>query len=164
MRFDTAFADRVTAIVLFALGAAMLGGGFTMDRLEIRHIHPASIPGLVPMILGGALMVCAALLFTGANKKSTELDSTSEISSQSWRSFLIAAALSVFYALALVGRAPFFLATAAYITTFLIVFSWPEQTDRAKRIRLFIIAVIFGGVVAGAISVLFRYGFLVRLP
>lgn len=164
MRFDTAFADRVTAIVLFALGVAMLGGGFTMDRLEIRHIHPASIPGLVPMILGLGLMICAALLFLNARHKAVEAGQDSEISSQSWRSFLIAAALSVFYALALVGRAPFFLATAGYITVFLILFSWPEQPDRNKRIRLLIFAVIFGGVIAGGISVLFRYGFLVRLP
>ena len=40
----------------------MLAGGYAMDRLEFRQIHPASIPGLLPMILGAALMVCAVLL------------------------------------------------------------------------------------------------------
>ena len=62
MRFDSPSADRLTAVAFFALGAAMAWGGFVMDRLEIRHIHPASIPGLVPMVLGGALMICAVLL------------------------------------------------------------------------------------------------------
>ena len=62
MRFDTPAADRITAATLFALGAAMTWGGFVMDRLEIRQIHPASIPGLVPMILGAAMMLCATLL------------------------------------------------------------------------------------------------------
>ncbi|MBD3625750.1 MAG: hypothetical protein HUJ24_10345, partial [Rhodobacteraceae bacterium] len=46
MRFDSPAADRVTAAVLFALGAGMSYGGYVMDRLEIRQIHPASIPGL----------------------------------------------------------------------------------------------------------------------
>ena len=45
-----AMADRLTAIVLLVIGLALLVGGWTMDRLEVRQIHPASIPGLVPMI------------------------------------------------------------------------------------------------------------------
>jgi hypothetical protein len=64
MTFDSATADRLTSLVLFSLGVAMLIGGYTMDRLEIRHIHPASIPGLVPMILGsGDDALCACLCF-----------------------------------------------------------------------------------------------------
>ncbi|CAN0603617.1 unnamed protein product, partial [Ectocarpus sp. 12 AP-2014] len=50
MTFDGNTADRLTAVVLCLLGLAMTWGGFEMDRLEIRRIHPASIPGLVPMI------------------------------------------------------------------------------------------------------------------
>ena len=37
-------ADRIAAVVFLALGLAMLAGGWTMDRLEARRIHPASIP------------------------------------------------------------------------------------------------------------------------
>ena len=59
MRLDSARADQVTALVFFVLGVAMAIGGYTMDRLEVRQIHPASIPGLVPMILGGLLALCA---------------------------------------------------------------------------------------------------------
>ena len=44
MTFDGKMADRLTAIVLFGLGLAMAWGGFEMDRLEIRRIHPSSIP------------------------------------------------------------------------------------------------------------------------
>lgn len=166
MRFDTALADRLTALVLFALGTGMLIGGFTMDRLEIRHIHPASIPGLVPMSLGGALTLCAVLLFLSAAQKSAEISpsTTGELSSASWRNFMIAAVISVFYALVLVGRVPFFWATALYITAFLLIFSWPQEVDKAKRIRVIVFAIGFAGVISAAISILFRYGFLVRLP
>ena len=48
-------ADLITAIVLLALGLAVFYFSWTMDRLEVRRISPATIPGLVPMILGAAL-------------------------------------------------------------------------------------------------------------
>jgi hypothetical protein len=32
-------ADRASAIIFCALGMAILVGGYTMDRLEIRQIH-----------------------------------------------------------------------------------------------------------------------------
>ena len=59
-------ADLLTGVVLLALGLAMLYGGFAMDRLTIRQIHPASIPGLVPVGLGLALAVCTVIHITGA--------------------------------------------------------------------------------------------------
>ena len=62
----TGRADVVTAIVLLALGLAMLMGGLGMDRLEIRQIHPLSIPGLVPIALGAALAISAVILLIGA--------------------------------------------------------------------------------------------------
>ena len=55
-------ADRITALVLVGLGVAMFWGGFVMDRLEVRQIHPASIPGLMPMGLGMLTVVCGVVL------------------------------------------------------------------------------------------------------
>ena len=69
MQLDSARADRVAAMVLFAIGMASLYGGWAMDRLEVRRIHPASIPGLVPMILGLLLAVCAGLLWLSARRE-----------------------------------------------------------------------------------------------
>ena len=83
MSLNSPVADRVTAAVLFLLGAGLSWGGFTMDRLEVRLIHPGSIPGLVPMILGVALMGCAILLFAGARDKAREVAETGE----SWARF-----------------------------------------------------------------------------
>ncbi len=166
MRFDTALADRVTAIVLFALGAAMLTGGYTMDRLEIRQIHPASIPGLVPMFLGGATMVCAVLLFAGATGRGG--DASAKVATQNgkvyWTNLLVAAAMSIGYALLLVGRLPFFVATAIYVSAFIAYFAWPHDADRTRQAKCVAWAVGFGLIASGAIAALFRFGFLVRLP
>jgi len=163
MRFESTLADRLTSAVFLAIGTAMLYGGFVMDRLEIRQIHPASIPGLVPMMLGVALILCAVLLFFSAPKHHADLPKTaSEKASVS--DLLIAAGWSTIYALALVGRLPFWLATGIYIAAFAIYFGWPSQAGATKRVQRIALSIVFAGVMTVAISTLFRYGFLVRLP
>ena len=166
MRFDSAAADRLTSVVLFALGAAMLIGGYTMDRLEIRQIHPASIPGLVPMILGGSLMLCAALLFTSAERRARggAPEAGDGDGGVSWFNLLATAVLSTVFALVLVGRLPFVVSSALYITVFIAYFSWPRGADGAQKLKVSALAVTSGVVASASISLLFRYGFLVRLP
>lgn len=167
MRFDSAIADRVTAVVFFALGAAMTYGGFIMDRLEVRQIHPASIPGLVPMMLGVALMICAGLLAWGARSKdspATDDDADTRPAQGSWSNFAVVAVWSAVYALGLVGGLPFVVATAIYICVFSAWFTWQDGRGIAGNIRTVVLIGLFGCVMAAAISALFRFGFLVRLP
>ncbi|MEM0906665.1 MAG: tripartite tricarboxylate transporter TctB family protein [Pseudomonadota bacterium] len=172
---DSAKADRWTSLVLFGLGAAMLVGGFTMDRLEIRQIHPASIPGLVPMILGGAMMLCAGLLFWSA-RRGAGSDAANLVSADyhpqasappadgSIKNLGFAAGYSVIYALGLVGEVPFWLATAIYIAVFYIHFSWKTGASATQRVLHMAGGVGFGLLGAVAVSTLFAEGFLVRLP
>ncbi|MEM1287396.1 MAG: tripartite tricarboxylate transporter TctB family protein [Pseudomonadota bacterium] len=172
MTLDNAKADQWTALVLFALGLAMLVGGYTMDRLEIRQIHPASIPGLVPMILGGAMMLCSSLLYFSARAKNAAAagsadqqgSSSSGTAEGSLKNLGFAAFYSVAYALLLVGTLPFWLATAIFIAVFYFHFSWRSDANtRAKSISA-ALAISFGLVGAFAIATLFQEGFLVRLP
>lgn len=160
MPFDSARADRITAFVFFVLGAAMTWGGYVMDRLEIRQIHPASIPGLVPMFLGVALMLCAVLLYRGARTAHAEDTGAAE---GSWTDFSVAAGWSVFYALVLVGNMPFPVATGIYLVGFTGWFLWHEQHP-AQKWKFALVVVVFSVTTAVAVSTLFRYGFLVRLP
>jgi hypothetical protein len=183
MTLDSATADRWTSLALFAIGLAMLVGGYTMDRLEIRQIHPASIPGLVPMMLGAAMMLCAVLLFLAARAahaariaqlanlagQSTAAQSSDEPSetqhtTTSNRDLFFAAAYSVVYALALVGSLPFAQATAIYIAVFYTHFTWNRSATVGEHLKRIAMAITFGVVGAYAIASLFQYGFLVRLP
>jgi len=162
MRFDTPTADRLAALVLFALGAAMTYGGYVMDRLEIRQIHPASIPGLVPMILGLALMLCAVLLALGADKAH---DPDAPAPDVAWRDVFVALGFCCLYALGMVGTLPFGVATAIFVAVFSGWFLWPDaEAGTGPRLRVAAGVVIFGALVATATSTLFQYGFLVRLP
>jgi putative tricarboxylic transport membrane protein len=153
MRLDSAKADRITAVVLLATGIALLWAGWSMDRLEVRRIHPASIPGLLPMLLGGTLVVVAALLGLTARDPETPAPTGSA------RDLGLAAALCGLYALAMVGTLPFAPATALFVGAFVALF----DRDRPPLRRL-ILGAAFGVAVAAAISLLFRYAFLVRLP
>ncbi len=173
-------ADRWTSLALFAIGLAMLVGGFTMDRLEIRQIHPASIPGLLPMILGAAMMLCAVLLFFAARAARTAQlakvaglstaaqaegePSATQPATTSNRDLFFAAAYSVVYALALVGSLPFAQATAIYIAVFYTHFTWERSATSSAHLKRIAIAIAFGVVSAYAIASLFQFGFLVRLP
>lgn len=163
MQLKMAEADKISSIVFCLLGIAMLVGGYQMDRLEIRQIHPASIPGLVPMMLGAAMTLCSILLYVEANKnKST--DAQAEMKFGSWKNLFVCSLMSCIYAVILVGWLPFYLATGIYITSFILYFNREELSITGQRRKAILTALIIGPLAAVLISVLFRYGFLVRLP
>lgn len=160
MRLDSARADQVSALIFFVLGVAMTIGGYTMDRLEVRQIHPASIPGLVPMILGGLLAACAVGLWLGARKRA-DGPATDDVS---LKNLGFAALYTVVYALGLVGRMPFELATGIFITVFVLHFTH-ERLAEGRHPAIWIGGAVFYAVVCSAgVAALFRHAFLVRLP
>lgn len=157
-------ADRVTAAVLFLLGLAMAWGGFDMDRLEIRRIHPASIPGLVPMILGTCLMICAAFLALAKVSENDDEPKQETMDIGNWADLAFTAAWSCVFAIFLVGSMPFVAASALYIGVFSVWFLWPQKSETAGRLKMIVLVVIYAALMAAGISALFQYGFLVRLP
>lgn len=158
-----ALADRLSAIVFFALGLALLVGGWTMDRLEIRQIHPASIPGLVPIILGILLALCAVLLFRSSYANAGDGE-PELIHLGSWTRLALTAVLCTGYALGLVGWLSYFWATAIFTFAFSLVFSYPVDGDQRAKIIAVAGALVLGLAVSFGSSVLFRELFLVRLP
>ncbi|OSP54588.1 hypothetical protein BV911_12055 [Pseudoruegeria sp. SK021] len=157
-------ADRVTSAVLAVLGLAMFIGGFQMERLEFRRIHPASIPGLVPMGLGILLTICAVLLYRSVRKAGTAATAGDEIDLGNLATLIWTLALCLTYALVLVGWIPFFFATFLFMAGFVALFSWPAGAPPRRRALALVFAVLFGAVMSAGISILFRDGFLVRLP
>lgn len=159
-------ADLVTGAVLFALSVAVVAGSWNMDRLEARRIHPLSAPGFTPGLLGLALGVAAVLLIVqavrrgGATGWSVSFDRASWFSPATLRLFG-AMALSLIYALGLVGSMPYWLATSLFVTVFIAVFEWNEGGPRWLRLAW---AVGIGLGVGLCVSYVFSELFLVRLP
>src|ERR1700761_4230460 len=54
--------DLLAAIGWMVLGGAILTGSLMMDRLEDQDINPYTIPGLLPGLLGIAMIILGALL------------------------------------------------------------------------------------------------------
>lgn len=171
MRLDSSIADRISGLIFLTLGISMLVGGFVMDRLEIRQIHPASIPGLLPMGLGVAMIFCAVLLIVSTRHHPTTdthdsfVENKSTGAQGSYKNLIVTAFLSVAYAAGLVGNISFVVATAIFIFVFSVYFLWPENKEGAQsKIRVISLCAVYAVVFATGISLLFRYAFLVRLP
>ncbi|MGR3661804.1 MAG: tripartite tricarboxylate transporter TctB family protein [Paracoccaceae bacterium] len=153
-------ADKLMALLLVVLGLAMFWGGYVMDRLEVRSIHPASIPGLVPMGLGILITICGGLLFANSTSDDTqEMIDFGKIDMLIWTG-----ALCLAFSVLLVGHVPFYLATFLFITAFSARFTWKQNATNAERGRQLFKAFLMGAVFSALISALFRYAFLVRLP
>jgi hypothetical protein len=165
-------ADLVTGAVLFALSVAVVTGAWTMDRLELRHIHPLSAPGLLPGLLGLALAVTSLMLISkaaGAVRKplpaAEPAAGEAEAPDPGARMRMFGAmALCLVYTLGLVGRMPFWLATAIFVTAFIIVFEWERVRTPARR-AVGLGWALFLGIATGlSVSYVFSDLFLVRLP
>ncbi|WP_306256540.1 tripartite tricarboxylate transporter TctB family protein [Pararhizobium sp. IMCC21322] len=164
MNSESPMADRITAAVLLLLGGAMFWGGFVMDRLEIRQIHPASIPGLLPIFLGIILMICAVFLGLSTRGKASPTVSETPKDSENWSDFGFAAVWSCLFAIVMVNRIPFVVASAIYIAVFTGWYLWRPSGEGGNRFKMMLLVVLYAVLVAVGISALFRYGFLVRLP
>jgi hypothetical protein len=161
-------ADLVTGVVFTVLGLAIAYFSWTMPRLETRGIHPATVPGLVPGLLGAALALCGAGLAGKAWLEGRGVPAWREFfavfrSPEAGR-FAVAAGLALFYSLVLVGLVPFWLATALFVFAFILVFeTWLSPAPKPVA-RSALWAAIQGLIVGAVVTFVFQYGFLVRLP
>lgn len=160
-------ADLITAVVLIALGLAVAYMSWNMDRLYVRRIHPATIPGLVPFILGVALTLCGGLLGWRSWKLDTKEGGVALMNLVlSWQSVRVASVLvlALVYTLGLVGRMPFWLASSLFIFTFIVLFETVLADRPANLLRTAIWGVIVAFVAGLGINYVFGQIFLVRLP
>jgi putative tricarboxylic transport membrane protein len=142
----------------------MIWGGWTMDRLEVRRIHPASIPGLVPTFLGMALLACSALLLVRGMRSRRGGFGDVLPGRQAGVQIGLALATTLAYALVLIGNLPFAVATGLFVLVFIVVFGWEQGRDRKALLLHLAAAAIQAVLVAAIVTVIFERLFLVRLP
>jgi len=157
--------DFWTGLVLAAIGLAFAVQSWRMPRLEERGINPLTAPGIVPGVLGAALLVLGLLLaFRSRSPARTKLGLETIIGTGSGRTrLLVTLALNVVFALVLIGRTPFWFATLFYLMLFMGIFGMGEATAETRRKRAIVILVVSSAVTAGIVY-LFGELFFVRLP
>jgi hypothetical protein len=160
-------ADLITAIILVALGIVVVYASWTMDRLEVRRIHPSTIPGLVPLFLGVALTFCGAMLAVRSWRIQTP-GSGGELlrTLLSWQAVRVLSilGLALFFTLVMLGRMPFWLAAGLFIFTFIVLFETILADKPRPLVATLLWAIGIAAVGGGGIWYVFERIFLVRLP
>jgi drug/metabolite transporter (DMT)-like permease len=152
------------------LGAAVLVASLAMDRLEDQHINPYTIPGLLPALLGIAMILLGGVLAVrswerGALTQPREpfTPHQRETRKRVW----IVIALCSAYSVVLIGHGlPFWLASTIFVTgTILIMQRMNREPDERRLPPMLWVKAIAIGVIASVLTqVTFQDLFLVRLP
>ena len=158
--------DLPEGIAWMALGTAALIGALGMDRLEAQGVSPSTAPGLLPGLLGIALLLFGGLLtLRGIRNRSTAVASPRP--GGQWKRLALVLALCLVFDVGLVGSGlPFWVAASLFMTVTILVLQQPERAAAGQRpsIRHIGVAALIGlGTALGATFV-FQDLFLVRLP
>jgi hypothetical protein len=165
----TARSDLYQACGWIALGAAILIGALQMDRLERQDINPYTVPGLLPGLLGIAMMLLGTLLALrswrrGALARGPTPPSFDHATA---RRLALVLGLCVTFGAVLVGHGlPFWLAAAIFVSVAIITLQRPQRIAAGTKLTLrpLLSAIVIGLGAGAAITVVFQLLFLVRLP
>ena len=165
----SARADLVSAHAWVAFGLAVTIGAWRMDRLANLHINRYEIPGLVPGLLGAAIVLLGILLAAravsrGALKPRGAAPANAQPGGRRYMALVLGAML--LYSLVLVGHGlPFWLATGVFVAAFIFGFDRARQTALGRSTaRQLMLAAICGAVTSAVVTLVFQDIFYVRLP
>lgn len=167
---DMPKADFITGILLLAFGIGILVESLRMPLLENLRINPYTVPGIVPGFLGtiiGALSLI--LLVRAVVRGGYRLDLTREgtaafLRKESTRRTLLTILITLIYAVILLGRIPYILATVIFIFAFILLFEYREIKKAGKIGRMLLVDGSIALIAGLAVSLVFQYLFLVNLP
>jgi len=162
-------ADLLFGLVLVALGIAVAFESWRMPRLTELGVHPMTAPGLVPGLLGlvtallGGILTTRSVRTQGGVPEGKIGTESQDFSRQAGR-FALTLVLCLAYAVVLVGRVEFWLATGLFVFAFILLFEWSGERDTSGHVRAVVFAGVQAVVVAALVTVVFERIFLVRLP
>lgn len=163
-------ADFVTSLVLLAFSVAVILLSIDMPRLEHRDINPWTVPGIVPGMIGAVIgLMSLVLLGRSLRQGGFRLGITREkigeaISHPQVRRATVTILFCLFYAFGLVGLLPYPVATFLFVFIFIVLFEYNRSLPARGQGKMFFKAFIEAALVSAAVSSLFAYVFLVRLP
>ena len=161
--------DLWIAAVFFVFGGAAAWLAFLMPTYADQKGTIYTAPGLVPGFYGIVMLLLSiwlavravrqgALQPHGKGVPGSEPKGTSDLRLAG------AAALGLVFVVGLIGRVPFWLASAIFVAMFTILFEWQADQPWSVRARRIGEAVLLGVVTGVAVTLVFEKVFYVRLP
>ena len=162
--------DLKDAIGWIVFGAAVLVGSITMDRLAQQNINPVTVPGLLPGLLGIAMILLGSVLGVRSLRRGALHQAAGARSAEQReqaRRVWAAIALCTGYGVVLVGHGiPFWLASTVYVTVSILVFQRMSRDPDERRLdaAAWAKALVIGATSSVVTWLVFEMVFLVRLP
>jgi predicted cobalt transporter CbtA len=163
-------ADLKDAIGWVAFGIAVLVASITMDRLEQQNINPVTVPGLLPGLLGIAMILLGTALGVRSLRRgalSSAQPSPPAQERETRKRIWITIALCCGYAIVLVGHGiPFWIASSIYVLASILIFRRLSRDPDERRLdaRAWVHALLIAVLSSVVTWLVFERVFLVRLP
>lgn len=141
-------------------GLLILVGSLSMERFESMGAELYTMPGFVPGMLGGVLLLLGTILMLRSWHRARHEAGSEPTAPLFNRRIATMLVLSLTYAAGLIGRVPFWLATGMFVAVFVASFAPPEQAP----VRRFTVALLAGVLTSAVVTFVFQQIFLVRLP
>src|SRR5450432_4508807 len=140
-----------------ALGLAVFVASWRMDRLESQNINPYTVPGLLPGLLGTAMMLLGALLALRSWRRGalTAGRGSFGFDAATARRVALVVGLCVTFGVVLVGHGlPFWLAAATFVSVTIVLLQRPQRIAARERLglRKVVVAAIIGLGAGGIIT------------
>lgn len=162
--------DLKDAIGWIAFGLAVLVGSIVMDRLEHQNINPVTVPGLLPGLLGIAMILLGGIMGVRSLRRGAlakPLPPATAHRREERKRVAIAVALCCGYGIVLVGHGiPFWLASTLYVTASILIFQRlsADPAERRLTARAWTQALVIAVAASVVTWLVFEKVFLVRLP
>jgi len=162
--------DMADALGWMALGIAILVASVSMDRLESQHINPYTVPGLLPGLLGLAMMLLGGVLAVRSWQRGALSQSRVRATAdqrEERRRVLIVIALCTGYGVVLIGHGiPFWLASTIYVSGSIVVMQRISRDPQERQLtpRKLLKACVIGIASSLITQLVFQEVFLVRMP
>ncbi len=162
--------DLKDAVGWTVLGIAVLAGSIAMDRLEQQHINPYTVPGLLPGLLGIAMILLGTVLGVRSWERGAfthPLPAATADQRDERRRVAVVAALCIGYCVVLIGHGiPFWLASSIYVTASILILQRMSRDPLQRQMTSQLVAkAVLIGVASSVITQLvFEKLFLVRMP
>jgi putative tricarboxylic transport membrane protein len=150
--------------VFLAAGIAIIYASWLMPTFREQLGQAYTAPGLVPALYGTVIAILALWLGArsigrGAFRRGTG-GPRSRREGYSNARLALAAILCLAFAVGMVGRLPFWLATAFFVFLFILLFEWRAEMSWRARAR----PIVTAALTAAGTGIAFERVFYVRLP